>query len=198
LLTRISRAALMGLAWAPSWVIAGLLPFRLIAGELDPEHIGGPLYAGFICGAVFSALAGVAAGRHRLHELSVSRAAGWGAASGLFVGVLPFVLGDNGRYQNGWSIAIVATSALAAGIAASRRLGEGSFSRAAILVAVITGLLAGVLPWILTTGDRLERFMPVAVIVTLSALGALSALVSSTFARRALSAAGSTAGTAAR
>src|SRR4029453_14592561 len=115
---------MMGLAWAPCWVIAGLLPFRFIAGELDPEHIGGPLYAGFICGAVFSALAGVAAGRRGRGEVRPQQAAAWGAASGLFVGVLPFVVGDNGRYQNGWSVAIVATRVVAARIVANRP-GEG-------------------------------------------------------------------------
>jgi hypothetical protein len=184
LVTRISRAAIMGLAWAGVWVAVGLLPARLIVGELEPEHIGGPLYAGFICGAVFSELAGIASGRRRLDELSSSQAAVWGAASGLFVGVLPFVLGDNGAYQAGWTLAIVATSATAAGIAAGRRrLGEWSSFRAATLVAVVSGLLAGALPWFLTTQHSIERFLPVAVIGGLSLLSALSACVSQSVSR---------------
>jgi len=126
--TRISRAAMMGLAWAGAWVLAGLLPARLIVGELEPEHIGGPLYAGFICGAIFSELAGMASGRRRLDDLSSYRAAAWGAMSGLCVGVLPFVLGDDGSYSAGWATTVVAISSIAAGIAAwvTRTASNGS------------------------------------------------------------------------
>ncbi|HYN09715.1 MAG TPA: hypothetical protein VES67_20200 [Vicinamibacterales bacterium] len=179
-MTRISRAAMMGLAWAGAWVLAGLLPARLIVGELEPEHIGGPLYAGFICGTVFSELAGMASGRRRLDELSPYRAAAWGALSGLFVGVLPFVLGegDISNYQAVWATTIVATSATAAGIAAGRRrLGEGSIVPAATLAAVVSGLL------FLTTQNSIERFLPLAFIGGLTALSALSACVSLAIAR---------------
>jgi hypothetical protein len=184
LVTRISRAAMMGLAWGVVWVMAGLLPFRLIVGELDPEHIGGPLYAGFIGGALFSALAGLASDRCRLDELSASRAAALGALSGLFTGVLPFVIGDNGRYQNGWSIAIVATCATVAGIVAARhRRRTGSSFPAATVAAVVSGLLTGPLWWFLTTQDHSTRLLPVAVIGGISVLGALSAFASPLIAR---------------
>jgi len=94
--TRICRALMMGLAWGGAWVPVGILVARMIVdGDLDPEHIGGPLYAGFVCGVVFSAVAGTAASRRRLDEMSFSRAAVSGAASGLLVGVLLFVLEDN-------------------------------------------------------------------------------------------------------
>jgi hypothetical protein len=186
LVTRISRAATMGLAWAAAWVLAGLLPARLIVGELEPEHIGGPLYAGFICGTLFAELAGIASGRRRLAELSPYRAAAWGALSGLFVGVLPFVLGsgDISDYQAVWATTIVATSATAAGFAAGRRrLGEGSIFPAAILAAVVSGLLVGAPLWFLATQNSIERFLPVAVIGGLTALSALSACVSLAVAR---------------
>ena len=178
----ISRAGMMGLAWAAVWVPAGMVTARLILGELDPEHIGGPLYAGFICGAMFSELAGIASGQRRLDELSPVRAMAWGAASGLFGGVLPFVLGDNGSYQAGWSLTIVAISAIAAGIAAGRLRGL-SFVRAATPAAVVSGVLAGVVPWILGNQNRSERFLPLAVIGALSLMSALSALVSPSIAR---------------
>lgn len=175
---------MMGLAWAVVWVPAALLPARLIVGELEPEHIGGPLFAGFICGTMFSELAGIASGCRRLDELSSYRAAAWGAASGLFVGVLPFVLGDDGGSRAVWSTAVVATSSMAAAIAVRRRrLGEWSSFRAATLMAVVSGLLAGALPWILGNQNGVERFLPVAVIGTLSALGALSAVASLPIAR---------------
>ena len=71
-----------------------MLTGRLIVGEVEPEHVGGALYPSFLCGALFSALSGIATGRVRLDDLSVSRAAAWGAVSGVLVGALPFVLGD--------------------------------------------------------------------------------------------------------
>jgi hypothetical protein len=92
---RVSRAVVMGLAWAAAWIPVGVLAGLVIVGEAEPEHIGGPLYAGFLCGALFAAVAGIAAGRRRLDELSVAQAGARGAVSGLLVGVLPFVLGGN-------------------------------------------------------------------------------------------------------
>lgn len=89
---RISRAAMMGLAWAGAWVPVGALAGGLIVGELEPEHIGGPLYAGFLCGALFSAVAGIAAGRRTLAALSLSLAAVRGALSGLLAGGLWLIL----------------------------------------------------------------------------------------------------------
>ena len=118
--TRISRALMMGLAWAVVWVPVGAVAGRLIVGELEPEHIGGPLYAGFLCGAIFSAVAGIASGRRRLRELSFSQAGAWGAVSGLLVGVLPFVLGDqHGSERPVWILPVVVTSSLTLMSAAS-------------------------------------------------------------------------------
>jgi hypothetical protein len=85
---------MMGLAWATAWVPIGVFGGRLVAGEVEPEHIGGPLYAGLLCGSVFSAVAGIASARRWLGELSLWRAGAWGAVSGAVVGVLPFVIGD--------------------------------------------------------------------------------------------------------
>jgi hypothetical protein len=177
-MSRISRDLTIGLSWAVTWVLAGLLPARLIAGNLNPEHIGGPLYAGFACGVLFVELAGSASGRRRLNELSSYRAAFHGAVGGLFVGVLPFVIGDNGRYQSGWSLLIVAAAATLAGIVARRWLGEGSVLPALTLVAVITGILAGALPWFLTTEDRLARLLPLGLMIGMAAVSALSGVAS--------------------
>ena len=87
-LSRLSRAAMMGLAWAAAWVPVGSLAGSLIVGELEPEWIGGPLYAGFLCGAIFSAVAGLADGRRRLDQMSRSRAGVLGVLSGLLAGGL--------------------------------------------------------------------------------------------------------------
>jgi hypothetical protein len=91
-LIRIRRAAMMGLAWAAAWVPVGSLAGWLMVGELEPEWIGGPLYAGFLCGAMFSSVAGIADGRRGLDEMSLPRSAARGAVSGLLVGGLWLVV----------------------------------------------------------------------------------------------------------
>ena len=110
---RTCRALMMGLAWGALWVPVGVVGARMIVGELDPEHIGGPLYAGFLCGSVFSAFAGIASGRRRLGELSFLGAGAWGAVSGVFVGALPFVLGDeHASDRPPWVLPVVVMSAM--------------------------------------------------------------------------------------
>jgi hypothetical protein len=113
--TTISRALMMGLAWAAVWVPIGMVAGHRIVGELEPEHIGGPLYAGVLCGAIFSGLAGIASGRRRIRDFSFIRAAAWGALSGLLVGTLPFLLGDQkdtGRPL--WILPVVVMSSMTA------------------------------------------------------------------------------------
>jgi len=94
-LRRILGAVLMGLAWAVVWA-----PVAVLMGMiLDPDEsiIDMPVlvgvYPGFLCGVVFYAVLGIAEGRRRFDELSLSRVGAWGAVSGLLVGVLPFVVG---------------------------------------------------------------------------------------------------------
>ena len=53
-----------------------------------------------------------------------------------------------------------------------------------MLAAVVSGILAGVLPWIRGNHHGIERFFPVAVIGSLMALSVLSACVSVFVARR--------------
>jgi hypothetical protein len=91
-LIRVGRATMMGLAWAAAWVPVGSLAGWLMVGELDPEWIGGPLYAGFLCGAMFSAVAGIADGRRDLDEMALPRSGARGALSGLLVGTLWLIL----------------------------------------------------------------------------------------------------------
>ena len=121
LATRFSRAALMGLAWAAVWIGAGVVLGPIYAGELEPEHIGGPLYAGFIAGTLFSAVAGLASGRRRLADLSPLRAGAYGALVGAVVGMLPFVIGD--QHAPGdrplWVLPVVLTGSMSAVCAVS-------------------------------------------------------------------------------
>ena len=74
--------------WAAVWIAGGVVLGPLYAGELEPEPIGGPLYAGFIAGALFSAVAGLASGRRRLADLSPFRAGYCGGLIGAVGGAL--------------------------------------------------------------------------------------------------------------
>lgn len=101
-LRRICGAVLMGLTWAVVWVPVGPLIGMIVDpdGSRDEPWVVVGAYPGFLCGVVFSMVLWVAEGRRRFDELSLSRAAAWGAVAGLLVGVLPFVLGSqntNGR-----------------------------------------------------------------------------------------------------
>lgn len=93
-LISVGRGVAMGLGWGAAWVPVALL----VAVILDPnDSMDEPwlvvgMLPGFLCGAVFSAVAGIADGRHGLDELSFSRAGALGVASGLLVGGLWLVL----------------------------------------------------------------------------------------------------------
>lgn len=75
---------------------------------------------GFISGAIFYALLGIAERGRRLDELPLSRAALLGAVAGLPVGVLPFALGEPTTEVPLWQLAgtfagvVVLMSALSA------------------------------------------------------------------------------------
>jgi hypothetical protein len=86
----------MGLTWAAAWGMAAVLIGMAVDpdGSMDEMWVAIGAYPGFLGGVVFSAVLAMAARRRRLDELSLPRVAGWGAAAGLLVGSVPFVLGD--------------------------------------------------------------------------------------------------------
>jgi hypothetical protein len=94
-LRRIRAAVTMGLMWAVPWAIVAVL----IGLVVDPDEsmdemwplIGA--YPGFLGGVLFSIVLAIAERRRNLSELSVRRFGAWGAAAGLTIGVLPFMLG---------------------------------------------------------------------------------------------------------
>jgi hypothetical protein len=94
-LKRIRAAVTMGLLWAVPWaVVAVLIGFIVDPDESMDEMwflIGA--YPGFLGGVLFSIVLAVAERRRNLSELSVRRFGAWGAAAGLVIGVLPFMLG---------------------------------------------------------------------------------------------------------
>ena len=98
-LRRIRGAVGMGLTWAAGWALFGVLigvTSLLLPGlpwDLFFEVFDAPLPAlavpGFVGGAFFSMVLGIAGRRRRFDELSLPRFAAWGAVGGLLVGLFP-------------------------------------------------------------------------------------------------------------
>ena len=94
-LRRVRAAVTMGLMWAVPWAIVAVV----IGMVVDPDEsmdemwplIGA--YPGFLGGVLFSIVLSIAERRRNLSELSVRRFGAWGAAAGLVIGVVPFMLG---------------------------------------------------------------------------------------------------------
>ncbi len=90
-LRRIRGAFGMGLAWAAVWAVVGALT-GLVGGVLGISSAIAVLelaaafeIMGFIGGAAFSVVLGIAEGRRRFDEMSLPRFAGWGAVGGLLI-----------------------------------------------------------------------------------------------------------------
>lgn len=94
-LRRIFVVVLVAVGWAVVWSPVGVLTGIIVdpGGSMDEMWVAIGAYPGFLCGAVFYAVVGIAEGRRRLDALTLSRVGAWGAASGLLVGVLPFLVG---------------------------------------------------------------------------------------------------------
>jgi hypothetical protein len=93
-LISIGRGVAMGLGWGAAWVPVVLLVAVIVDpnDSMDEPWLVVGMLPGFLCGAVFSAVSGIADARHGLDELSFSRAGALGVASGLLVGGLWLVL----------------------------------------------------------------------------------------------------------
>ena len=90
-LIRIGRAAMMGLAWAVAWAPLAVVIGTMIVdsdNSMDEMWALAGIYPGFLCGAVFFAVLGIAERHRKLDELPLSRVGAWGAVSGLLVGGL--------------------------------------------------------------------------------------------------------------
>jgi hypothetical protein len=90
MVSRISRALVTALAWAVTWLPIGLLIGFIVDrdGSMDEPWIAVGTFPGFLCGAVFGLVTGMAIGRRTLDALSLPRAGFYGAMSGLLVGVV--------------------------------------------------------------------------------------------------------------
>ncbi len=97
-LKRIRGALGMGLIWAAAWFGAGMIFLSgLLVFGTPPVGTGLAAVvansvllavAGFIGGAAFSGVLGIAEGRRRFGEMSLPRFAAWGALGGLLMSVL--------------------------------------------------------------------------------------------------------------
>ena len=99
-LKRARGAIGMGLTWAAAWAVLGLLIgvtsvllpglpwwdafFRVFDAPLPALAI-----PGFVGGAIFSIVLGIAGRRHRFDDLSIPRFTAWGAVGGVLLGLLP-------------------------------------------------------------------------------------------------------------
>ena len=93
----LKRSALLALSWALAWA-----PVAVLVGVpiIDPDNsmdemwpaIGA--YPGFLCGLLFSILLGIAERPNRVAEVSLRRAALWGAVSGVVVSAIPGLVAE--------------------------------------------------------------------------------------------------------
>ena len=89
----------MGLTWAAGWALVGVLigvTSRLLPGlpwDAVFEVFDAPLPAlaipGFVGGALFSVVLGIAGRRRRFDQLSLPGFAAWGAVGGLLLSLVP-------------------------------------------------------------------------------------------------------------
>ena len=111
---RIFNVVLVALAWAVVWSPVGVLTGIIVdpGGSMDEMWVAIGAYPGFLCGAVFSAVIGIAEGRRGFDSLRLSRFAAWGAVSGLLVGALPFLVGTVNTALPLWLWGVVTVGAL--------------------------------------------------------------------------------------
>ena len=95
-LRRIRAAVVMGLIWAVGWAVVG---GAVMEGIVDPHGKIRDMWPqtlaipGFLCGAIFSVVLGIAASGRRFEELSLSRFGALGAVAGLLLGGLAAATG---------------------------------------------------------------------------------------------------------
>lgn len=128
---RVRAALVMGLMWAVVWAPVAVVVGLVIDpdGSMDEMWVAVGAYAGFIGGVVFSMILAAATRRRTLGELSIARVAGWGAAAGLLVGSLPFLLGTPAAGVPLWalggaivgSITVLSAASAAGSLALARR-----------------------------------------------------------------------------
>src|SRR5262245_6590911 len=128
---RIRAAIGMGLTWAAAWFGAGVVLARVpgFYSDLPFALLFAPL--GFVTGIVFSGILVGIEGRRGFDRMSLSRFAGWGAASGLLLSGI-FVVGAALRGAGLWGefltfcppLAVAGAVCAAGSLAVARRGGR--------------------------------------------------------------------------
>ena len=116
----------MGLLWAVAWAPVGVLAGTIVDPHesMDEPWIAVGMLLGFLCGVLYITLLRLVRDHGRRDELSLPRAAAWGALSGLLVPLL-FVLAiaaGLGTWRGGqtqWSLMAIVISATLLGSALS-------------------------------------------------------------------------------
>ena len=138
-LRNIRSAVGMGLLWAVAWAPIGVLIGAIVDPDesMDEPWVMVGTLPGFLCGVLFVALLRLA-DRRRLDDLTLPRAAAWGAVSGLLVPVVWVLaiaagLGTWNRGHIQWTLIAVITGAtiLGSALAASVSLALARWRRPA-------------------------------------------------------------------
>lgn len=95
-LKRVGGAIGLALAWALMWGPAAVLIGLIVDpdGSMDEMWVAIGAYPGSLSGVLFSALLAIAVGHRRWDEMPLPRVALCGAAAGLLVGALPFLIAE--------------------------------------------------------------------------------------------------------
>jgi hypothetical protein len=130
-LKRIRSALLMGVMWAAVWAPVAVLVGYIVDpdGSMDEMWVAIGAYAGFLGGVAFATVLAIVGRKRRFDQLSLPRFAVWGAGAGLFVGTLPFLIGEATTRLPLWllagvvigSVTLLSAGSAAASLALARR-----------------------------------------------------------------------------
>ncbi len=111
LLRLIRSTVLTGLIWGAVWAPVGAMTGLIVDPDesMDEMWVAIGAYPGFLCGAVFSAIARVSERRCGFDELSLPRVGAMGAVSGVIVSAVPVVgvMSENTDGSRGWLLAVL-------------------------------------------------------------------------------------------
>ena len=118
-LRRIRGAVGMGLTWAVAWSGVGVILGLVVGGAPDVAYSVFFAVYGFLAGATFSGVLGMAGRRSRFDQMSLPRFAAWGALAGLLLSALSvFVLSTEPMFVLANVVFLSVVTLLAAGSAA--------------------------------------------------------------------------------
>lgn len=140
---RIRGAFVTGLAWAVGWASVAVLVGLIVDpdGSMDEMWVAIGAYPGFLCGALFCAVLGIAARGRRLDELPLARVLSWGAAVGLLVGAFPFTVGEPTSELPLWQLASIVVGSITL-LSAASAVGSAAVARNLAQRRTLTGATA--------------------------------------------------------